>query len=109
MPMYRYECHECDKEFSVLEFAGDPPAKVCNCEKQSKKIERILGVPSLSFKGKGFYVNDNSKRSSSTNDKKSGSDTSTTSTKSTDKKSSDSKTKTASTKTKKSTGDTKKS
>ncbi len=108
MPMYRYQCNECDKEFNVLEFANDPPTKVCNCEKQSKKIERMLGVPSLSFKGKGFYVNDNSKRPPSNGDKKSGADSSSTS-KSTDKKTSESKSKTTSSKSKKSTTDKKKS
>ena len=107
MPMYRYHCSECDKEFSVLEFANDPPTRVCNCEKQSKKIERVLGVPRLAFKGKGFYVNDNTKRSSSNGDKKNASDSSNST--SSNKKSSDSKAKTTTSKSKKSTSDTKKS
>lgn len=58
MPMYRYQCNTCDQTFSVLELANDPPTSVCNCEKKSKKIERVIGIPSISFKGKGFYVSD---------------------------------------------------
>lgn len=57
MPIYRYRCTRCDEIFHALQLSSDPSPPKCElC--QSTKVERLLGVPSLQFKGKGFYVTD---------------------------------------------------
>lgn len=57
MPIYRYRCTRCDEIFHALQLLNDAsPPKCERCH--SAKVERLLGVPSLQFKGKGFYVTD---------------------------------------------------
>ncbi len=64
MPIYRYRCDDCGETFSALEFSGEPATGSCeHCG--STEIERVPGVPGVLFKGKGFYVTDNRRSSSS--------------------------------------------
>ena len=57
MPIFRYRCTRCDEIFHALQLMSDPSPQKCErCH--STKVERLLGVPSLQFKGKGFYVTD---------------------------------------------------
>ena len=57
MPIFRYRCTRCDEIFHALQLMSDSsPPKCERCH--STKVERLLGVPSLQFKGKGFYVTD---------------------------------------------------
>jgi putative FmdB family regulatory protein len=68
MPLYEYQCQECDGRFERIERASTPTDGVCpDCGGTTR---RLLGAPALKFKGTGWYVNDygkgNGGRSSST-------------------------------------------
>src|SRR5438876_12393524 len=56
MPLYEYKCKSCGKLFEVRQKFADEPLKthdVCGGE-----VERLISVPSLNFKGTGWYVTD---------------------------------------------------
>src|SRR6476646_3859064 len=56
MPLYDYECHKCGKVFEVRQKFSDEPLKVH--EVCGGPVHRLLSVPSLQFKGTGWYVTD---------------------------------------------------
>lgn len=59
MPMYEYLCHGCGKRFEVRQnFSDDPLTRHEEC---SGDVERLISVPSLQFKGSGWYVTDYAK------------------------------------------------
>jgi putative FmdB family regulatory protein len=56
MPLYEYKCKSCGTLFEVRQKFVDEPLKthdVCGGE-----VERLISVPSLNFKGTGWYVTD---------------------------------------------------
>lgn len=56
MPLYEYKCKSCGAVFEVRQKFADEPLKthdVCGGE-----AERLISVPSLNFKGTGWYVTD---------------------------------------------------
>jgi len=56
MPLYEYQCKECDTHFERIEHASSPSDGVCpECGGPAR---RLLGVPALKFKGSGWYVTD---------------------------------------------------
>jgi putative FmdB family regulatory protein len=56
MPLYEYKCHQCNKTFELRQKFADEPLKVH--EECGGEAERLISVPSLQFKGTGFYVTD---------------------------------------------------
>jgi putative FmdB family regulatory protein len=56
MPLYEYKCHRCNKTFEVRQKFADEPLKVH--EECGGEAERLISVPSLQFKGTGWYVTD---------------------------------------------------
>ena len=56
MPLYEYKCHQCNKTFEVRQKFADEPLKVH--EDCGGEAERLISVPSLQFKGTGWYVTD---------------------------------------------------
>ena len=61
MPTYEYLCDPedegCGHKFEEFARMSDPVRHKCpECGKL--KLRRLFGVPSLVFKGPGFYVND---------------------------------------------------
>ena len=87
MPTYEYECRDCNHNFEVFQSMSDQPIKIC--PKCGKNVRRIIGGGAgIIFKGSGFYVTDNQKRSSTISSSK-------TKDKDTDTKSSDSSVKPA--------------
>lgn len=56
MPTYEYECDGCGHKFE--EFHSIKETREVCPECKEKKLRRLFGVPSLIFKGPGFYVND---------------------------------------------------
>ncbi len=56
MPLYEYKCHRCNKNFEVRQKFADEPLKVH--EECGGEAERLISVPSLQFKGTGWYVTD---------------------------------------------------
>ena len=56
MPLYEYKCTSCGEHFEVIQKFADIPVAVH--EKCGGPVERLISVPSLQFKGSGWYVND---------------------------------------------------
>jgi len=63
MPLYDYRCHQCGETFEVKQKFSDEPLTVH--EKCGGKVERLLSVPALQFKGSGWYVTDYGRNHSS--------------------------------------------
>jgi putative FmdB family regulatory protein len=56
MPLYEYQCQNCDTHFERIEKVSSPTDGVCpTCGSAAR---RLLGAPALQFKGSGWYVND---------------------------------------------------
>ena len=54
MPVYEYECNECQKVFEVQQRISDEPLTQCpECEGEVKKI---ISVTSFQLKGGGWYA-----------------------------------------------------
>ncbi len=54
MPVYEYECQECDKVFEVQQKIADPPIRFCpDCQAPVKKL---VSKSSFQLKGSGWYA-----------------------------------------------------
>jgi putative FmdB family regulatory protein len=56
MPRYEYRCEQCGETFVVKQKFVDDPLTVH--ETCGGKVERLISVPALQFKGTGWYVTD---------------------------------------------------
>ena len=56
MPVYEYKCEKCGDLFEVRQKFADEPVTIH--EKCGGPVERLISVPSLQFKGSGFYLTD---------------------------------------------------
>ena len=64
MPLYEYECTVCGVRFERRQHMEDDPVELCpECGGEVRRLIQPVGVV---FKGKGFYVTDNRKVTSST-------------------------------------------
>src|SRR4051812_47255126 len=63
MPTYEYECKKCGERFDVVQSFADDPLKrhKGGC---GGSVRRVFGSVGISFKGSGFYKNDNRASSS---------------------------------------------
>ena len=62
MPLYAYRCTQCGHHFEKRQnFSTKPETQCPICQ---GILVRPLTAPGLSFKGKGFYVNDYASKSS---------------------------------------------
>jgi putative FmdB family regulatory protein len=69
MPTYEYECKSCTHSFETFQAMSEEPIKDCpECGKEVRRL--IFGGTGVIFKGSGFYVNDKSKPSGKTTEKK---------------------------------------
>jgi putative FmdB family regulatory protein len=56
MPIYEYECNNCQNRFEVRQdFKDKPQAK---CPKCKENARRVFHPTPIIFKGSGFYVTD---------------------------------------------------
>lgn len=62
MPLYEYKCSKCGKVFETIQRFSDAPLEVH--EDCGGKLEKLVSVSALQFKGSGWYVNDYAKGSS---------------------------------------------
>ena len=60
MPIYEYQCAECNKVFEAFQKISDDPLTECKFCKGS--VERIVSKTSFQFKGSGWYVTDYAKK-----------------------------------------------
>ncbi len=56
LPLYAYRCTQCGHHFEKIQNFSAVP--LVECPKCKGVLERPLTAPALSFKGKGWYVND---------------------------------------------------
>ena len=99
MPIYEYQCENCNRRFEVMQRMTEP--LLATCEKCGGHVRRLISQTSFVLKGGGWYVTDypSESRKKAMSQEKSGGDS-----KSSDSKSGDSKsteTSTASTTTEK--------
>jgi len=57
MPIYKYECRECEHDFTHLKLTTSEPEPECP-ECGAEDPARRLSAPTLKFKGTGFYCTD---------------------------------------------------
>ena len=91
MPTYDYRCNTCEKTFEVFQSFSEEPLINCPDEECEGSVKKIFSAPGISFKGSGFYKNDNRSSGSKKVDpkpEKSSSDASETSTSTKETKSS---------------------
>jgi putative FmdB family regulatory protein len=56
MPLYEYQCQDCEHRYERIEKASSPHDGTCpSCGGSAR---RLLGAPALKFKGSGWYVTD---------------------------------------------------
>ena len=81
MPTYDYRCETCDHTFEFYQSFSEDPLTKCPQDTCSNEgggtVKKIFSTPGISFKGSGFYKNDNRSKSSSSSNSKS-SDSATT-------------------------------
>jgi putative FmdB family regulatory protein len=56
MPVYEYECTECNKRFEYMQKITENPKEICdNCK---GKLRKLLSHSSFVLKGTGWYKTD---------------------------------------------------
>jgi putative FmdB family regulatory protein len=75
VPLYEYQCQQCNHLFERIQKFSDPPLKTC--PKCGGQVQQLISAPAIQFKGSGWYVTDYAKSgkspSTSGNGKSSGS------------------------------------
>src|SRR5215471_6745276 len=62
MPLYEYQCLECDHQFEVIRKFSDPPVE--KCKKCGGPVRKLMSSPAIQFKGSGWYVTDYARKGS---------------------------------------------
>lgn len=60
MPLYEYECEDCEHRFEVIQKFSDPPLETC--PKCGGSVRKLLSSPAIQFKGSGWYITDYAKK-----------------------------------------------
>ena len=56
MPLYEYQCDDCERRFEVIQKYSDPWVESCpTCH---GPVTRLISAPAIQFKGSGFYLTD---------------------------------------------------
>lgn len=59
MPLYEYQCDQCNEVFEVMQKFSDEPLTRHN--KCGGPVHRLISAPAFQFKGSGWYVTDYAK------------------------------------------------
>ena len=62
MPVYEYECDNCNLRFEKMQRFSDDPWRICPA--CGGAVHRVIQPVGVIFKGSGFYVTDNRGKSS---------------------------------------------
>ena len=57
MPIYEYQCDQCNYHFERFQSFNDEPVR--ECPRCAGKVRRVLQPVGIVFKGSGFYITDN--------------------------------------------------
>ena len=60
MPLYEYQCTNCNERMEILQRVSDPPYS--HCPKCGGDMKKLLSAPAIQFKGSGFYKTDYSSK-----------------------------------------------
>jgi len=64
MPLYEYQCTNCNERIEMLQRMSDPPYG--HCPKCGGEMKKLLSSPAIQFKGSGFYKTDYASKPSET-------------------------------------------
>lgn len=56
MPLYEYQCDQCNETFEVMQKFSDAPFSTH--DKCGGPVRRLISVPAIQFKGTGWYITD---------------------------------------------------
>jgi len=56
MPLYEYQCENCQKTFEVIQKFSDVPLR--DCPDCGKSVEKLMSLGSFQLKGSGWYNTD---------------------------------------------------
>ena len=73
MPIYEYQCKQCNERQEVIQRFDDAP--LAHCSKCGGDLKKLMSAPAVQFKGSGFYKTDYASKGSgsSVGESKSGS------------------------------------
>src|SRR5262245_24922768 len=71
MPLYEYQCQDCDHRFEVIQKFSDPPVE--KCPKCGGPVRKLMSSPAIQFRGSGWYVPDRPRKDSTPSAKSDGS------------------------------------
>ena len=67
MPLYEYQCQNCQKVHEVIQKFSDEPMKQCpDCQGE---VQKLMSLNSFALKGSGWYTTDYKKSGSSSDSK----------------------------------------
>ncbi|MCY3966756.1 MAG: zinc ribbon domain-containing protein [Acidobacteria bacterium] len=67
MPLYEYQCTECEATLEAIQAFSAPPLEECpECGRSS--LKKLLSAPAFQFKGSGWYVNDYARKANGNGD-----------------------------------------
>ncbi|HEX6085268.1 MAG TPA: FmdB family zinc ribbon protein [Thermoanaerobaculia bacterium] len=71
MPIYEYQCNQCNERHEIIQRFSDNPLE--HCPKCGGEMKKLISSPAIQFKGSGFYKTDysSSKPSASQSESKS--------------------------------------
>jgi putative FmdB family regulatory protein len=61
MPLYEYQCADCNKRSEVLQRLGEAP--ITACPACGGPVKKLISSPSFQFKGSGWYATDYGRKS----------------------------------------------
>ena len=70
MPIYEYQCTNCNDRTEVIQKFTDPPYAACT--KCGGEVKKLASAPAIQFKGSGFYKTDYASASSKADAKSEG-------------------------------------
>lgn len=56
MPLYEYQCEQCQHRFEKIQSFSAPDPE--SCPKCGGRVQRMLHAPAVQFKGSGWYATD---------------------------------------------------
>ena len=62
MPIYEYQCRQCNERQEVIQNFSDAP--LTECSKCGGEMKKLISSPAIQFKGSGFYKTDYASTSS---------------------------------------------
>jgi putative FmdB family regulatory protein len=67
MPIYEYQCKQCNDRHEIIQRFSDDP--LTHCPKCGGEMKKLVSSPAIQFKGSGFYKTDYASSSSSASSK----------------------------------------